>query len=172
MANPLHGPSRADLPPRPGLLARSHRLLGDVLISTLNLRRPPLTLGARLIAFDEGGRVFLVRHSYVPGWHLPGGAVEPGESAMAAALREAAEEGGLILPEPPECFGIYANSAAWRHDHVAVFLARGVTGGAAGRGLEVLGAGFFAPDALPESASLAARARIAEALGAVRSDRW
>lgn len=172
MANPLHGPSRADLPPRPGLLARGHRLLGDVLISTLNLRRPPLTLGARLLAFDEGGRVFLVRHSYVPGWHLPGGAVEPGESARAAAMREAAEEGGLILTGPPEYFGLYANSAAWRHDHVAVFLAQRARGGAAAGGLEVLGAGFFDPADLPEATSLAARARIAEALGAVRSDRW
>lgn len=172
MANPLHGPSRADMPPGPGLLARAHRLVGDVLVSTLNLGRPPLTLGARLLAFDAAGRVFLVRHSYVPGWHLPGGAVEPGESARAAVMREAAEEGGLILPGEPEYFGLYANSAAWRHDHVAVFLSRGVTGGAHGRGLEVLGAGFFDPAALPEAASLATRARIVEAFGAPRSDRW
>lgn len=172
MANPLHGPSTADLPPRAGFPARAHRALGDLLVSTLNLARPPLTLGARLIAFDAEGRVFLVRHSYVPGWHLPGGAVEPGESARTAAMREAAEEGGLILPGPPEYFGLYANPAAWRHDHVAVFLSRGATGGAAARGLEVLGAGFFDPADLPDATSLAARARIAEAEGGARSDRW
>ena len=42
----------------------------------------PMTLGVRAIALDEAGRVFLVRHTYVPGFHLPGGAVERGETAI------------------------------------------------------------------------------------------
>jgi len=30
-----------------------------------------LTMGVRAVVIDAGGKVFLVRHSYVSGWHLP-----------------------------------------------------------------------------------------------------
>ena len=36
------------------------------------------TLGARAMVIDGAGRVFLIKHSYVDGWHLPGGGVETG----------------------------------------------------------------------------------------------
>ena len=51
------------------------RLVTRVVHSWFALARG-MTLGVRAAAFDEGGRVFLVRHSYVPGWHMPGGGVE------------------------------------------------------------------------------------------------
>ncbi len=45
-----------------------------------------MTLGVRAACFDEQGRIFLVRHTYVPGWYLPGGGVEHGET-VAVRLR-------------------------------------------------------------------------------------
>ena len=39
-----------------------------------------MTLGVRAVVLDEENRVFLVKHSYVSGWHLPGGGVETGET--------------------------------------------------------------------------------------------
>ena len=32
-----------------------------------------MTLGVRALVIDPDGRIFLVKHSYVSGWHLPGG---------------------------------------------------------------------------------------------------
>lgn len=44
---------------------------------------------------DENGRVLLARHAgHHDGWGTVGGAVEPGESPAAAAVREAREEIG------------------------------------------------------------------------------
>lgn len=47
---------------------------------------------------DDAGRVLLVRPTYKPGWEIPGGMVEPGESPRAACVREIQEELGLRPP--------------------------------------------------------------------------
>ena len=42
-----------------------------------------MTFGVRGVIHDAGNNaVFLVRHTYVPGWHFPGGGVEAGETAL------------------------------------------------------------------------------------------
>ena len=48
-------------------------------------------------------KVFLVKHSYVSGWHLPGGGVEVGESFLDALSRELVEEGRIALKSEPVC---------------------------------------------------------------------
>src|SRR5947207_1013985 len=79
-----------------------------------------LTLGVRALVVDETGRIFLVKHSYVSGWHLPGGGVEPGETVLAALTRELAEEGNIVPTAPPRLHGVFFNDRASRRDHVAV----------------------------------------------------
>ena len=62
--------------------------------------RRGMTLGVRAAVFDRDGRVLLVRHSYVKGWYMPGGGVEPGEAMHEALTRELIEEGGIALTGP------------------------------------------------------------------------
>lgn len=52
--------------------------------------------GAHVLATDDEGRILVVRTTYLgPGWMLPGGRVERGETPHAAAVRETREETGL-----------------------------------------------------------------------------
>ena len=71
-----------------------------------------LTLGVRGVVLDEADRVFLIRHTYVPGWHLPGGGVETGETALEALARELAEEGASSLGSAPSLHGVFFNGAS------------------------------------------------------------
>src|SRR6202171_1307094 len=83
-----------------------------------------MTLGVRAVVLDDENRVFLVKHSYVSGWHLPGGGVEAGETFREALQRELAEEGRIELAGEPVLHGLFFNSHISRRDHVAVYLIR------------------------------------------------
>ncbi len=133
-----------------------------------------LTLGVRGLVVDAGERVFLVRHSYVAGWHLPGGGVEPGETAQAALIRELAEEGNLIVTGPLQWHGLFFNRLVSNRDHVAVFLVGSFRqDGARIADMEILEADFFARDRLPQATTPATRRRLAEVFeGAVIGTDW
>jgi ADP-ribose pyrophosphatase YjhB (NUDIX family) len=133
-----------------------------------------MTLGVRALVIDGEGRIFLVKHSYVSGWHLPGGGVEAGETLVEAAARELREEGNIELTAPPRLHGIFFNSRASRRDHVALFVVsafRQVAAPVPDR--EIVAHGFFALDALPDETTASTRARITEVLsGAPMGEHW
>lgn len=94
-------------------------------------------LGARVLLLDQADRVLLL-HAQDPDepghhwWELPGGGVDPGENLADTAIREVAEETGILLDALGPCVWIretrfhYRNRAHHRREHV--FLARpGIT---------------------------------------------
>jgi ADP-ribose pyrophosphatase YjhB (NUDIX family) len=124
-----------------------------------------LTVGVRGLVIDPQGRLFLVKHSYIAGWHLPGGGVEVGETLLAALGRELREEGNIELIGRPPLFGVYFNRRASRRDHVALFVVRSFRQTAAPQpNSEIVAHGFFSADSLPEGTTRATRERIAEVL--------
>jgi ADP-ribose pyrophosphatase YjhB (NUDIX family) len=133
-----------------------------------------LTLGVRGLVLDESGRIFLVKHTYVRGWHLPGGGVEPGETLIDALARELKEEGNIELVEQPPLHAVYFNKRVSQRDHVALFVVTAFRQPAPPKpDHEILAHGFFALDALPDDTVASVRARIAEVMtGAPVSQRW
>jgi 8-oxo-dGTP pyrophosphatase MutT (NUDIX family) len=133
-----------------------------------------MTLGVRALVIDEQRRIFLVKHSYARGWHLPGGGVEPGETLIDALIRELAEEGNIEPTAPPLLHGVFFNDRISRRDHVAVFVLRDfrqIAEPVPDR--EIVAHGFFRIDELPNDTTAGTRARIAEVLGgAPAPEKW
>jgi ADP-ribose pyrophosphatase YjhB (NUDIX family) len=133
-----------------------------------------MTLGVRAVVLDGGNRVFLIRHTYVPGWHLPGGGVETGETALDALTRELREEACISIGGPPVLAGVFFNHRISRRDHVLVYVIRNFTVLEEKKpDREIAEAGFFPLDQLPEGTTAATRRRLAEILeGQPPSTAW
>jgi ADP-ribose pyrophosphatase YjhB (NUDIX family) len=124
-----------------------------------------MTLGVRGIVLDGENRVFLIRHTYVPGWHLPGGGVETGETALTAMERELSEEACIAMDGVPDLAGVFFNNRASPRDHVLVYVIRRFTIlGEKQPDREIAEAGFFPLDQLPEGTTTSTRRRLAEVL--------
>lgn len=156
-------PAKRSARPRP--LVALHRGAGRLITGAANALRPRLSLGARLVAFDPEGRVFLVRHSYFPGLHFPGGAVDAGETCRQAVVREAHEEGGLTFDAVPDLFNIYRTGRRPGRDHLVLFVVRGVRQARPKPpNLEIIASGFYHPEDLPAAATTGTRRRLEEIL--------
>jgi 8-oxo-dGTP pyrophosphatase MutT (NUDIX family) len=124
-----------------------------------------MTLGVRAVVLDADNKVFLVKHSYISGWYLPGGGVEVGESFLESLRRELLEEGRIELIGEPVLHGVFFNSHISRRDHVAVYVVRNFRQDRLPEpNREIVACGFFDPAALPDGTTPGTRLRIAEVL--------
>jgi 8-oxo-dGTP diphosphatase len=110
--------------------------------------RNPFPTVDTIIEMEGGGIVLIRRKNPPPGWALPGGFIEYGESAEAAAMREAREETSLEV-QLVELFHVYSEPTRDpRHHTIAtVFIgrAKGTPRGAD----DAAEAAVFAEHALP-----------------------
>jgi 8-oxo-dGTP pyrophosphatase MutT (NUDIX family) len=121
----------------------------------------PQTRGVRAIALTPEGQVVLVRHSYIEGWHLPGGGHERGESAEQAALRELREEIGMVSHGAVRVLGTLQHRPNFRRDTVTLVLVEQVAFGFR-PSLEIVEARAFDIGALPAGVTAGTRRRLAE----------
>lgn len=135
----------------------------------------PMTLGVRAVVENHAGQIFMIRHTYTPGWYLPGGGVEKAETSLESLERELLEEGGFRLSAPPDLVGIYSNHLVFPNDHVVLYRARPGTweqGKATSIG-EIAEAAWADPLSPPEGTTPGTQLRLAELFaGAPRSAYW
>ena len=108
-----------------------------------------MTLGVRVLVQNSKGDILLVKHTYVPGWHLPGGGIDHGEDAQQAAARELYEECGIKDLKDLRQSKIIYNSKVSKRDHVIVFNAASSENPKTSNNLEIKTAKFFSLEDLP-----------------------
>jgi len=100
---------------------------------------------------DIAGRILLVRRCDTGDWELPGGHVDPGESASDAAIRETAEESGITveitglagLYTDPGHVIAYPGTGQVRQPFAVCFHARPLSGSPGGDQVETSDARWF-----------------------------
>ena len=143
---------------------RSHRLplavahLGyDVLRATLW----PVVIGARMMLVKDNS-VLLVHHSYLPGWHFPGGGMKRGETLLETARREAYEEAGAVVTGKLRLLGFYTGSSHGHDDHTAVFVCEDFVLQPPTDRWEIIGRAFWSLDNLPPTTTRGYRHVVAQ----------
>ena len=124
-----------------------------------------MTLGVRAACFDAQGRIFLVRHTYVPGWYMPGGGVEREETALDALRKELREEGNLEIVGEVALFHAYYNRNTSKRDHVLLYRVTVEQTAPRAPDREIAESGFFALDSLPKDTTAATLRRLKELKG-------
>ncbi len=108
----------------------------------------PIRMGVRVV-LQEGPNVWLIRHTYLSGWYLPGGGIKKWESLAKADRLEAYEATGAELGTI-SLLGTFSSFIQWKTDHTVVFLCQDFIFTGASDG-EIAELKLFALSALPEN---------------------
>jgi 8-oxo-dGTP diphosphatase len=101
-----------------------------------------------LIEIPGRGIVLIERRYPPPGWAIPGGFIEVGETAAAAARREAREETGLDVSSL-ELFNVYSDPARDPRRHTLTIVFIGQASGEPEGGDDAARAAVFTEHTLP-----------------------
>jgi 8-oxo-dGTP pyrophosphatase MutT (NUDIX family) len=149
------------------------RALVSRLLHVYFLKRRGLTLGVRAIVRSDD-EFLLVRHTYTPGWHFPGGGVEKGETVEQALNNELIQETGLKLASKPVFHGVFHNIHVSDRDHVLVYICniKGTIRNAR-KNIEIAELNFFHYDKLPPDIDHGTSRRIREIVfGEEMTETW
>lgn len=132
------------------------------------------TVGVKAMIFNAQGEVLLVKHTYMSGWHLPGGGVEPGETPKMAIIREIREETGLAVQGEPHLFAIYTHQIMGASDYPMLYIVKDFMRIAAAKlSSEIAKAEWFHIQSLPIDTTESTQLRIKEYLeGLPPAERW
>jgi ADP-ribose pyrophosphatase YjhB (NUDIX family) len=113
-----------------------------------------LRMGCSAAIFNEEGRILLTRRADNGQWCLPGGAMEPGESAAEACEREVLEETGLHV-RVKRLVGVYSHPdqlVVYKDGNkahiVALHFEAEVQGGTLGLSNETIDFGYYTKEQL------------------------
>ncbi len=120
------------------------------------------TVGVRTLVIDNQQQLLLVKHTYMPEWHFPGGGVYRGEPTKIAAIRELREETGIKALGTIELFGVYFQKVMWVNDYIALYVVKNFQQTDEKLCAEIAEAKWFPLNNLPDDVSTSTQKRIAE----------
>lgn len=123
----------------------------------------------------KNNKVLLIKHSYIPQWHMVGGGIDKGETPVQAVKRELLEEIGLECLEEPKLYGIYYNGYKNSNDYKVIYVIKKFKRSKqkASHSSEILESRMFDMRKLPTDISQATLRRIEEYRGLHKIDeRW
>ena len=152
----------------------SVRPLFSRMLHTYFLMYRGLTLGVRAIVRSDDGKFLLVRHTYTPGWHFPGGGVEKGQTIEKALSNELLQETCLQLIGKPVIHGVFYNNGVSKRDHILAYHCN-VQGKLEVQptSMEIAEIGYFDSEGLPSNSDPGTMRRVQEIVSGVEiSKRW